>query len=81
MSAVEDVLGCFANAGQLRLDIRPWLLMAIQFHGLDDEAQVEDMAEQVKQMGLELSALHRELFGELLDPLGGYPGWRALLGG
>jgi hypothetical protein len=55
--------------------------MAIQFHGLDDEAQVEDMAEQVKQMGLPLSALHRELFSELLDPLGGYPGWRALLGG
>ena len=57
MSQMSSSLSCFANAGQLRLDIRPWLLRAIQFHGLFEGAQVEDMAEQVQQLGLELSPL------------------------
>ncbi len=78
-SGVENVFTCFGESDQLQQDIRPWLLMAIQFHLLDQPADVENMAEEASQRGLELSPLHRDLFDGLVDPLRETPAWRDLL--
>lgn len=78
-SAVQDVVRCFGEAGRLQQDIRPWVLLAIQFHGLDNEAEVVAMAEEAGQRSLRLEPVYRDLFGELLEPLLEVEAWRALI--
>lgn len=82
LTAKEQLREFFATsqaAGQLRHDVRPFLLAALQLLALDDVEEAGTYGETAKQRGLWLRDWQREMLGDRIEPLLAIESWFEVL--